>query len=99
MGKQFYLNDMDCSGTQLAVYTGWDGDVSLSIWDDKNENGNLHNIRIGMGPNSGDPNDNIEDVKFIKRALRSLAMEFQYHYGEISEEKIKKYREETYKNL
>lgn len=99
MGKTFWLNDMNCEGAQLAVYTGWDGDVSICMWDEKNANGNMHNVRIGMGPNSGDPNDDVEGMKYIRRALRSLAMEFQYHYGEIDKEKIEEYRKETYKNL
>lgn len=98
MGKIFWLKDMDCTGAQLAVYTGWDGDVSISIWDENNKHGCLHNVRIGMGPNSGDPNSDIEGIKYIKRALRSLAMEYQYQFGEITEDKIKAYREETYKN-
>ena len=51
-----------------------------------------------MGPNSGDPNSDIEGIKYIKQALRSLAMEYQYQFGEITEDKIKAYREETYKN-
>lgn len=51
-----------------------------------------------MGPNSGDPNDNVKDIKYIKRALRALAMEYQYQEGEITEEEIKQFRKETYKN-
>ena len=46
MGKIFWLKDMDCTGAQLAVYTGWTGDVSISIWDENNKHGCLHNVRI-----------------------------------------------------
>lgn len=87
--NNFLLKDLDNSGNSFTMFQGWDGDISLTIIDDK---GIHHNVRIGIGPNSGDPNQNVEDIEYIKSALRNLMMEFKYQNGEISKEEIERYR-------
>jgi hypothetical protein len=94
----FFLKDLNGTNNRLYINTGWDGDISLSMIGGKVFEHNFNDIRIGMGPNSGDPNSDVKDIQYIKRALRALAMEFQYQNGEITEEQIKKFRKETYKN-
>lgn len=94
--NRFTLKSLDGPGQELTIDTGWDGDITISIYSDDpryaNEN-SCHFVRIGMGPNSGDPNGNIKDIQYIKGALRALAMEFKYQNGEISKEEIQKYRD------
>jgi len=87
--NKFFLRDLDGPDNKFTMYQGWDGDISLTIIDGKGIN---HNVRIGIGGNSGDPNADVKDIKYIKKALRDLMMEFKYQSGEISEEEIKKYR-------
>ena len=91
----FCLEDMNNDGDKFTIYVGWDGNITLSMWGGTR----FTNVRIGMGPNSGDPNDNVKDIKYIKKALKSLAKEFQYQNGDLTEEQIKEYRKETYKNF
>lgn len=95
----FYLKDMNNDGDKFTIYVGWDGDITLSMIGGTLGRMRFTNVRIGMGPNSGDPNDNVKDIKYIKKALKSLAMEFQYQNGDLTEEQIKEYREETYKHI
>lgn len=87
--NQFFLKDLDNSGMKFTMYQGWDGDVSLTMID---ERGKHYNVRIPMGPNAGDPNGDIEDIKYLKGALRNLMMEFKFQSGEISKEEIIKWR-------
>lgn len=87
--NKFFLKDLDNSGIKFTMYQGWDGDVSLTMMDEK---GRTYNVRVPMGPNAGDPNENVEDIRYIKGALRDLMMEFKYQSGEISKEEILKYR-------
>lgn len=96
--SSFYLKDLNGTNNKLFINTGCDGDINLSTFGGKAFEHDFNAIRIGMGPNSGDPNDNVKDIKYIKRALRALAMEYQYQEGEITEEEIKQFRKETYKN-
>ncbi len=87
--NKFFLKDLDNSGIKFTMYQGWDGDVSLTMMD---EVGKTYNVRVPMGPNSGDPNENVEDIKYLKSALRNLMMEFKYQSEEISKEEIMKWR-------
>ena len=93
--SKFRLKSLDGPDQELSIDVGWDGDISITIWDeDERYNGKVgHTVRIGMGPNSGDPNENVKDIQYIKGAFRNLAREFQYQDGEISEEEIQKYRD------
>lgn len=85
----FYLKDLDGPDNKFTMFQGWDGDISLCIYD---KNWNDHNVRISLGPNAGDPNENVEDIQYIKAALRNLLMEFKYQNGDITKEEIQQYR-------
>jgi len=87
--NQFFLKDLDNSGIKFTMYQGWDGDVSLTMMDEK---GKTYNVRVPMGPNAGDPNENVKDIRYIKGALRNLMMEFKYQSGEIDKKEIEKWR-------
>lgn len=95
MMNNFRLKSLDGPGQELSVIIGNDGDIHVSIYTTDyrlaNENSCL-SVRVGMGPNSGDPNGDVEDIKYLKGALRNLAMEFKYQNGEISKEEIERYR-------
>ena len=73
---------------------GNDGDVHITVWDYDERFHQMipHNVRIGIGPNTGDPNDDVKDIQVIKKLLRALAIEFKYHNGEISEDDIETLR-------
>ena len=89
--NDFYLKDLNNNGCRFTMYEIPDGDIELSIIDETNHS---HSVRIGMGPNSGDPNSvfTIEDMMYLKGALRNLLREFKYFSGEISEDEINRYR-------
>ena len=93
--NNFRLKSLDGPEQELSIIVGNDGDIHVSIYTTDfrlaNENSCL-SVRVGMGPNSGDPNGNIEGIKYLKGALRALAMEFKYQNGEISKEEIERYR-------
>ena len=90
----FRLKSLDGPNQELSMVCGWDGDISITIWDYDERFHQMvpHTIRIGIGPNSGDPNGNIEDIKYLKGALVNLFMEFKYQNGEISKDEILKWR-------
>jgi len=92
--NNFKLKSIDGPDQEMSVVIGNDGDVHITIWDYEERFHQMipHNIRIGMSPNSGDPNDNVEDIKYLKAAVRDLAKEFQYQNGEISKEEILAWR-------
>lgn len=87
--NKFFLRDLDGPDNKFTMYQGWDGDISLTIIDGK---GMYHNVRVGIGGNSGDPNADVKDIKYLKGALQNLMMEFKYQSGEISQEEIERYR-------
>ena len=93
--NNFRLKSLDGPKQELSIIVGNDGDIHVSIYTTDfrlaNENSCL-SVRVGMGPNSGDPNEDVEDIKYLKGALRALAMEFKYQNGEISKEEIERYR-------
>ena len=90
----FTLKSLDSPDQELEIFVGNDGDIYVSIWDyDEHYKAMVpHVVRVGIGPNSGDPNGDVEDIKYLKGALRALAMEFKYQNGEISKEEIERYR-------
>ena len=94
MTNKFILKSLDGPDQEMTIDVGWDGDISITIYDYDERYGQMvpHTVRIGMGVNSGDPNGDIKDIKYIKGALRALANEFQYQEGKISEEEIQRYR-------
>ena len=85
-----YLRDLHCNGNEFTIFDLWDGDIVLQI---KDERGLPIRVTIGMGNNSGDPNGNIEDIRYIKGALKNLLMEFKYQSGEITKEEIRQWRD------
>jgi hypothetical protein len=87
--NKFFIKDLDNSGIKFTMYQGWDGDVSLTMMD---KSGRTYNVRVPMGLNAGDPNENMEDIKYLKSALRDLMMEFKYQSGEISKKEILAWR-------
>jgi len=94
MMNKFRLKSLDGPDQELEVIIGNDGDICITVWDyDEHYKVMVpHTVRVGMGPNSGDPNGDIKDIKYLKGALRNLAMEFKYQNGEISNEEIERYR-------
>lgn len=90
----FKLKSLDGPDQELSIVIGWDGDITITVWDYDDRYHQLipHSVRIGMGGNSGDPNSNIKDIKYLKGALRKLATEFKYQNGDLTEEEINKYR-------
>jgi len=94
MMNKFRLKSLDGPDQEMTVLVGNDGDVHITVWDYDERFHQMipHTVRIGMSPNSGDPNGNVEDIKYLKGALRNLAMEFKYQNGEISKEEIERYR-------
>ena len=92
--SQFKLKSLDGPDQELSLTVGWDGDISLTIWDYDERFHQMipHTVRIGMGGNSGDPNSEVKDIKYLKAALVNLSMEFKYQNGEISEEEITRWR-------
>ena len=92
--KRFKLKSIDGPDQELSVTIGNDGDVHITVWDYDERFHQMipHNVRIGMSPNSGDPNDDVKDIKYLKAAIRDLAKEFQYQNEEISEKDIMTWR-------
>ena len=94
MMNNFRLKSLDGPDQELEVVIGNDGDICITIWDyDDRYNVMVpHTVRVGMGPNSGDPNGDVKDIKYLKGALRNLAMEFKYQNEYISKDDIERYR-------
>lgn len=90
----FRLKSLDGPDQELSMILGNDGDIHITVWDyDENFHQLVpHTVRIGMGCNSGDPNGDLKDIRYLKGALKNLMMEFKYQNGEISDEEITKYR-------
>ena len=91
---RFTLKSLDGPDQELSMCVGNDGDVHITVWDYDERFHQMipHNVRIGIGPNTGDPNDDVKDIQVIKKLLRALAIEFKYHNGEISEDDIETLR-------
>ena len=90
----FTLKSLDGPDQELSMVLGNDGDIHITVWDYDERYHQMvpHTVRIGIGPNSGDPNGNLKDIKYLKGALTNLMKEFQYQNGNISEEEIMKWR-------
>ncbi len=87
--SKFALKDMNGSDNIFTMSRGWDGDITLCIYDEYHR---PHEVRIGVGPNSGDPNREVKDIKYLNKALNELMDEFDFQDGNISEEDIKNKR-------